>query len=102
FYRGRYVLRAGGGDDYAVNVPDPTNEPNALEYGLTLFESLKARALLVAGAAHPSDESSRPTIVPTQMEQGVFALANQVLKRELGDAAFMIVISRGMAPGDLR
>lgn len=98
FYRGRYVLRAGGGDGYAVNVPDPANEPNALEYGLTLFESLKARALLVAGATQPAAAETPAPIASPHRSQSMFTLANQVLKRELGDEAFMIVISRGIAP----
>jgi hypothetical protein len=92
--RGHYVLRAGGGDDYAVNVPDAKRESKALEYGLTLFRSLKARALLVAGDTPQALTNSGAAMESERSDAGVFALVNQVLKRELGEQAFMTVISR--------
>ena len=92
--RGRYVLRAGGGDDYAVHVPDARRESKALEYGLTLFQSLKARALLVAGDTPQAFADSGAAMESERSDAGVFALVNQVLKRELGEQAFMTVISR--------
>ncbi len=94
--RERFVLRAGGGDDYAVNIPDAARAPKALEYGVTLFHSLKARALLV--------NEEEPQMPPANDGPGMstggddmLAFANRVLKREQGEQAFMVVISRGYA-----
>lgn len=95
--RSRYVFRVGGGDDYAVNVPDATQEPNALEYGLTLFDSLKARAMLIAGATGKIDRDSDEGALKNAGENAL-SLASRVIKKELGDHAFMVVISRGLTP----
>lgn len=47
----RYVLRVGGGDDYAVKIPKFAAEPHALEHGVRIFRALGARALIVGDDA---------------------------------------------------
>ncbi len=85
--RSRYIFRAGGGDNYAVNAPGAAEAPQALAYGLKLFHALKARALLVCD---------------TKTEPERYALAHRVLQREWGDEeAFLTVVSRGWKGDDL-
>lgn len=80
----RYVLRAGGGDDYAVSIPLAAKEPRALEYGLKMFHALHARTL-ASGADVP----------------------NPVVLRERGGDdsevhASMTIVSRSFPPGSVQ
>lgn len=76
----RYVLRAGGGDDYAVKVPDVAAEPHALEYGVRVFRELGARAL-IAG----DDPRAPAKLRSNEAGSGI-------------EPAFMTVVSRALPP----
>jgi hypothetical protein len=81
--RARYVMRAGGGDDYAVSIPLAAQEPQALEYGLNMFRALRARTL-ASGAYLPSPA---------------------ILRERDGDdsaaQASMTIVSRSFPPGSV-
>lgn len=79
----RYVMRAGGGDDYAVSIPLAAQEPQALEYGLKMFRALRAR-MLASGTDLPSPAVLR--------------------ERDGGDSAAqasMIIVSRSLSPASV-
>jgi len=51
-YWGTYVFRMGGTERFVIQVPRPITEINVFEFGVSLFEQLKAKALLIGGS-HP-------------------------------------------------
>ncbi len=92
---GSYGFRAGAAP-YAVQVPRPLAEANALEFGLSLHDQLGAGALLVAGAdpRARADRSADP-LYP-QAPPGVFNLVGQVLLREAAEAPLIMVQARAL------
>ncbi|NOT10431.1 MAG: hypothetical protein HOP23_01110 [Methylococcaceae bacterium] len=91
---GIYVLRLGGGSNYVVQIPRPLSEINSFEYGVSLFERLQAKILMI-GTTHPyanSDFSS--DLVNPENKINVFNLFSQVVLREAQNDEMMIVVSR--------
>jgi hypothetical protein len=93
---GTYVFRLGNSQGYVVQVPRPLFEVNSFEYGVALFERLKARALLIAGAHPNANLDGSANLVSLEHFNSLFSLVSQVILREAGDAPMMIVHSRGM------
>lgn len=90
-YRGTYVLRLGEDQGFVVEVPRPLYEMNSFEYGVSLFESLGARALLIGGA-HPTANRDRGSdLMSVRNQASLFTLVNQVLLREAGDEPLLVV-----------
>ena len=79
---GTYVFRLGPSSPLVVEIPRPLFERHSFEYGVSLFERVRARLLLIAGA-HPlanADGSADP--VRIENTASVFNLAHQVALRE--------------------
>jgi hypothetical protein len=95
-YWGTYVFRLGPAQGYLVQVPRPLFEINSFEYGVALFEQLKGRALLIAGAHPDTNLDGSANLVNIEHLRSLFSLVSQVLLREAGEAPMMIVHSRAM------
>ncbi len=99
-YWGSYVFRLGAGNGYVVEVPRPGFEINSFEYGVALFESLKANALLIAGANPNANLDKSADVIRPQNKANVFNLMNQIILREAMSAPLLVVQSRtfGLRP----
>ena len=95
-YWGTYVFRLGPAQGYLVQVPRPLFEINSFEYGVSLFERLQARVLLVAGAHPATNLDGSADIVRMDHFSSLFSLVNQVILREAGDTPMFTVHSRAM------
>lgn len=93
-YRGIYIFRLGDSRPFIIQIPRPIFEVNSFEYGLSLFESLHARAVFIAGA-HPNANLDKSADILSQTNRiNLFNLVSQVTIRESGDEPLMIVQSR--------
>ncbi len=93
-YWGTYVFRLGPANGYAVQLPRPLYEINSFEYSVALFERLRARALLIAGADPRANLDGSADIVRLENMQSLFSLVNQVVLRETGDEPMLVIHSR--------
>ena len=91
---GTYVFRLGPARGYLVQVPRPLYEINSFEYGVSLFERLKARALMVAGADPGANLDGSANLVRLEHLRSLFSLVNQVVLRESGDDPMLVIHSR--------
>ncbi len=89
---GTVVFRLGPAQDYIVQVPRPLYEVNSFEYGVSLFERLKARMLVLAGAHPLSNLDGSADLVRMENIGSLFNLASQVMLREAADERPMLVI----------
>jgi len=83
-----------------IQVPRPIFERNSFEQGVALFERLKARGLLIAGAHPNANVDGRADLVQPENKQNLFNLAHQVFLREAGSDPQVVVQSRafGLRP----
>ncbi len=96
-YWGTYVFRLGKANPYQIQVPRPRSEVNSFEYGVALFEQLKARALLI-GACHPmTNVDGSSDIVKIENKESMFSLVGQILVREAGQAPMVVAQCRAFA-----
>ena len=77
-----------------VQVPRPLYEYNSYEYGVSLFEHLRARALLIAGAHPDANRDGSADLVRMTHYRSLFSLVNQVMLRESGDEPLLVIHSR--------
>jgi len=102
-YWGTYVFRIGSGSGYAVQVPRPIFEVNSFEAGVAMFETLRADALLIAGADPNANIDHSADMLDLQNPANLFNLVNQVMLREAGTRPMMVVQTRafGVRPDRL-
>ena len=94
---GMYIFRLGVGNPYVVQIPRPLHEVNTFEYGVALFERLKAQALMI-GTTHPdANFDGSADLINPDNKLSVFNLVNQVLLREARDAELMLVNARAFS-----
>lgn len=93
---GTYVLRMGPAAPYVVQVPRPLYERDTFEFGSTLFERLRAAALLISGANPDANLDGSADVVKAGNLLTVFNLAHQVILREMGPAVAWVVQSRAL------
>jgi hypothetical protein len=100
-YRGTYVFRLGSASPFIVEVPRPLYEKNSFEFGISLFEQLNAKALLIAGAHPYANTDGSADLIRSRNKENLFNLVNQVVLRETGDLPLMVVQTRafGIKPG---
>lgn len=94
-YWGTYVFLLGEPRPYMVQIPRPLYETHIFEYGIHLFDRLKARVLLVGGA-HPDtniDGSADPVQMANRMNP--FNLVSQVVLREMEAEPMLVLQCRG-------
>ncbi len=94
-YWGTYVFSLNGGSDTIIQVPRPLYEVSSFEYGVSLFERLNARALLIGGAHHEANRDRSSDLIKPGNISNVFNLVNQVLMREAGEQPMLAVQCRG-------
>ena len=94
---GSYVWRLGTPRHYVVQVPRPLLEAETLTYGATLFERLRAHALLISGAHANVNLDGRADPLNAQQPQSLFNLAHQVILREHQHTDMLVIQSRGFA-----
>jgi len=91
---GTYVIRLGRSNSYLIQVPRPVFEVNVFEYGVALFERLKARYLMIGGAHPRANDDGTSDLIKVENKQSFFTLASQVAIREAGDSPMMVLQSR--------
>ena len=96
-YWGSYIFRLGSSNNFLIQVPRPGYEINSLEYGVALFESLKAKAIFIAGASPNANLDKSADLVRLENQANVFNLINQVLLRESKAEPLLIVHSRAFS-----
>lgn len=93
-YGGTYIFRLGSSSPYIIQVPRPLYEINSFEYGVALFESLNAKALLISGT-HPNTNTDKSSdLLVYQNRINLFNLVSQIILRESGEDPLMVVQSR--------
>lgn len=92
-YWGTYVLRIGHAYPYVVQVPRPLFEVNSFEYGVSLFERLNARALLIGGAHPAANRDGSANLVSGANKASLFNLVSQGILRESPER-IMVIQSR--------
>lgn len=91
---GTYVFRLGRASNYIVQVPRPLFEINSFEYGVALFDRLKARAILIGGAHPEANIDGSADLIALRNRMNPFNLASQVILREYKNNNMMVVHSR--------
>ncbi len=91
---GTYVIRLGRSNPYLIQVPRPVFEVNVFEYGVALFERIKARYLMIGGAHPRANDDGSSDLIKVENKQSFFTLASQVALREAGAAPMMVLQSR--------
>lgn len=94
-YRGTFVIRLGIASSYMIQVPRPFFEKNSFEFALSLFESLKAKAMVISGRYPFSNYKNNSDMVLASNKNSFYNLFNQVLLREIGDSEFLTLSCRG-------
>ena len=96
-YWGTYVFRLGDTDNFLVQIPRPLYEINSFEYGIALFERIKAKVLMI-GTTHPHAnlDGSSDLIAPENVAN-MFNLVGQVILRERHDIDMLVVNSRAFS-----
>ena len=94
------MLRIGRALPYVVQVPRPLFEVNSFEYGVSLFERLNARALLIGGAHPAANRDGSANLVSGANRESLFNLVSQGILRESPER-IMVIQSRafGLDPG---
>ncbi|MBM3299374.1 MAG: hypothetical protein FJY85_05425, partial [Deltaproteobacteria bacterium] len=91
---GTYVFRLGPSKNYVIQIPRPISEVNVFEYGVMLFERLRAKALLI-GVSHPlANVDGSADIIRIENKENLFNLVNQVILREAESAPMVVVQCR--------
>lgn len=90
-YQGTYVFRLGPADAAIVQVPRPRHDVYSLEFAVALFESLRARALLIGGAYPDANQDFSADILRMANKESLFSLVNQsLLRASQGKPAWVI------------
>lgn len=95
-YWGTYVLRLGPAAPVIVQVPRPGYEVNSLEFGVSLFESARARALLIGGAHPNANTDQSADLLRIQYRGNLFNTINQSVLREFGEQAGLVAQVRSL------
>jgi hypothetical protein len=104
---GTYVFRMGPSGNYVVQIPRPISELNVFEFGVNLFDQLKATALLIGGSHPLANVDGSSDIIRIENKVNLFNLVNQVINRESLNQSMLLVQCRAFgnrpdrAPTDL-
>ncbi|MES9988203.1 MAG: poly-gamma-glutamate biosynthesis protein PgsC/CapC [Candidatus Thiodiazotropha endolucinida] len=96
-YWGTYVFRLSKSNNYLVQVPRPLYELNSFEYGVSLFQRLNAKALLLAGSHPGANTDGSADIIRLDNVVNMFSLVNQVVLREAADTPLLVIHSRALS-----
>ena len=81
-YWGTYVFRLGKADPYIIQSPRPLFEVNSFEVAVSLFERIRAKALLIGGTHPLTNRDYSSDLVRASNQRSLFTLVNQVVLRE--------------------
>ena len=96
-YWGTYVFRLGEADNYMVQIPRPLFEINSFEFGVSLFERINAKLLMIA-TTHPyANLDGSSDIIASENVRNLFNLVNQVTLRESLHADMLVVNCRAFS-----
>ena len=93
-YWGTYVFRLGDSQPFIVQAPRPLFEVNSFEVAVSLFERLRAQALMIGGAHPEANQDHSADVLRLQNQANVFNLGHQVILREAGDRSLLSIQSR--------
>lgn len=95
-YRGTYLFRVGPANEFVIEAPRPGKEPGTLEYALSLFMKLQARALLIGGSHPEANADGVADIVAPRNSRNLFNVVQQALLRDMAVPAMTVVQCRSM------
>lgn len=96
-YWGMYLFRVGESNPIAVEIPRPIYEKNSFEYGVSLFERLKAQALFVATTHPGANSDGSADLISPNNKLSVFNLLNQALIRQKNEAPYLLLNIRAFS-----
>ena len=91
---GWIVIRHGQAANHLLEVPRPVFEAGILEMSLAAFADLRARMLVLAGAAPDANRDGAADVLVRSNARSLFTLAHQVGLREMGDAPGIALMVR--------
>ncbi|OVE77880.1 hypothetical protein BVX99_01400, partial [bacterium F16] len=94
---GTFVIRLGEADPYLVQIPRPLYDQNSFEFGVRLFERLKARALVISGAHRHANRDGSADILNPDLKVNMVNLFSQVYLRSQGDRSAMVIQCRALS-----
>lgn len=95
-HRGLFIFKLDAAEPYAIEVPHPITDLYTFEASARLFEYLRARALIVAGASRYANADGRADVLDPRNIRTFFQLAHQVLARE-SRGTLLAVETKGFA-----
>jgi len=99
-YRGTYIFRLGMAKPYMLHVPRPLYERSTFEFGVNLYEQLRASVILIAGAHKEANVDGSSDLVRPSNKKTFFNLVNQVVLREAKDDPMMVISCRAFGYRD--
>ena len=96
-HRGWIVVRMGPADNLIIEVPRPVVEPGILEAGLNAFDDLRARVIVIAGAAPDANADGSADLLALNNANSLYTLTHQVALREMGMAPGIALVMRAFA-----
>lgn len=99
WHRGWIIIRLGKAANFVIGSPRPLEEAGTLEIALSTFDDLRARVLIIPGAATNANTDGTADVLKNS-NRTLFTLANQVSLREMGDepGAAIMVRAFGILP----
>ncbi len=84
---GWIVIKAGAAENVVLEVPRPVSESGTLEMAINAFGDLRARTLVIAGAAPDANKDGSADVLAMNNAKSLFTLAHQAALREMGEQA---------------
>ena len=82
---GWIVIRTGAAENIVLEVPHPVSESGTLETAINAFGDLRARVLVIAGAAPDANKDGSADVLAMNNAKSLFTLAHQAALREMGE-----------------
>jgi hypothetical protein len=95
-YWGTYVFRLSKSNNYLVQVPRPLYELNSFEYGISLYQRLHAKVLLLSGSHPGANTDGSADLIRLGNVVSLFSLVNQAVLREADDTPLLVIHSRAL------
>ena len=81
-YWGTFVVRLGDARPFAVQIPRPLSERTTFEYGLSIFDKIDARYLLISGTHPKCNTDGSGDVANAANKRTAFNLMHQVILRD--------------------
>jgi len=96
-YWGTYIFRLGESAPFVMQSPRPLFEVNSFEVAVSLFERMRARALLIGGTHPLTNRDYSSDLVRSTNQSSLFTLVNQVMMREEKSQPMLSVQCRALS-----